>query len=605
MHRLILYDDEAKVYSDEFEGTVVIGRADSDRHEPPPFTRLKLDDDTRVKLKLPSGAWKVVFASSDETVWSRNQVIFEPSPGGAKIKVTNGGSQRFFVLEGGRKILPGESCEAPLPAVVNLGGSRVVRVQTVGAPGFLPNVTLPPPSRGAPPQVPTLAGLPSGINQKEVIAWLNAATDVLQAAVSSDEFFDRAVAGAVQMIDLDSARLLLYKADDWQPKAAKHAGQRVAAEGWTPSQRVLNQLLKEKRTVWDVLDAGQDGNSLHGVDAVIAAPVLDQKGQVIGALYGERRRAVSMLSPPITEAEAMLVELLARGVAAGLARQKQERAAVALQSELDIGRQIQRGFLPTSLPQLANWEIGTKFQPAKEVSGDFYDVFKLSENHVGLIIADVCNKGLGAALFMALFRSLLRAFSQQGIARDLTGSLVNQQLACSPQGDRNLVTLLIELNALTTVALTNNYVANMHGEACMFVTLFLGVLDTTTGIVHYVNAGHDPPIHLGPSGIKGRLQPTGPVVGIMPDQCYNLQTVSLEPGDLLFCYTDGVIDARSPNGTRFTDKHLLELLNQPFTSAAQVLNLVETKVNTHAANLDPFDDIAMLAVYRMPAAGQN
>jgi sigma-B regulation protein RsbU (phosphoserine phosphatase) len=145
----------------------------------------------------------------------------------------------------------------------------------------------------------------------------------------------------------------------------------------------------------------------------------------------------------------------------------------------------------------------------------------------------------------------------------------------------------------------------MHGDACMFATLFLGVLDTTTGIVHYINAGHDAPFHVGASGIKGRLTPTGPAVGIAADECYNLQTVTLEPGDLLFCYTDGVTEARSPNGEFFTEKRLLELVNQPVNSTTQILDLVEASVNTHSAGRSPYDDVTMLAVYRTPATGQN
>jgi len=595
MLRVILYDGEVKAFSDDFDGTVIVGRQDTEKDEPPPFKRLKLDSDT----------WKVVFATSQEKEWSRNQVVFSPTETIGKIKVTNGGKDRQIQIVDGPKVPPGKWCEVQIPVVIGLDRSKVIRVQAVSAlGGGLPNVTLPPMSpREAPQYLPSLAGLPPGIDQTELIDWLNAATDVLQAAVNSDEFFDRAAAAAIQMVDLDSARLLLHQANDWHPQAVKQATDR-AVEIRKPSQRVLNQMLREKRTIWEVLDGEQDGKSLHGVDTVIAAPVLDRDGCVIGALYGERQRALSMMGSTITEAEAMLVELLARGVAAGLARQKQERAAVALQSELEIGRHIQKGFLPVSLPAFANWEIDAKFEPAREVSGDFYDSFTLSDIHVGLVVADVCNKGVGAALFMALFRSLIRAFSQQGLARDLTGYLMNRQREPSPHGDRNMATLLMELNALTTVARTNNYVATMHADAVMFATIFFGILDTSTGIVHYVNAGHDPPYHLGPSGIKGKLEPTGPAVGWQEDQTFVLKTVQLEPGDMLFCYTDGLTDARSPAGASFKDR-VEELMKQPFSSAAQILNLVEKTVHEHTGGGPPFDDLTLLAVYRATSAGQG
>jgi sigma-B regulation protein RsbU (phosphoserine phosphatase) len=589
MFRLIIQEDAATVFCDKFEGSVVVGRADVG--EPAPFARLRRDADT----------WKVVMAATQDTDWSRQQIIFEPSGDGAKVKVTNGGSGRRLQIEDGPVVLPGKSHEVVLPAVINLGGAMAVHLQAVGGTvGGLPNATLPPTTGGATARLPTLAALPLGINQKEVIAWMNAATDVLQAAVGSDEFFDRAVTAAVQMVGLNSARLLLYRGGDWHPQAVAPAPPRVA-QPLRPSERVLNQVLKEKRTVWAVFEGDRDGHdSLLGVGAVIAAPVLDREGRVIGALYGERRRAASATAPPISEAEAMLVELLARGVAAGLARQEQERAAVALQHEMAIGRKIQEGFLPKSLTQPAGWEIGTAFEPAREVSGDFYDVFTLSETHVGLVIADVCDKGVGPALFMALFRSLIRAFSHQGIARDLTGSLVSPPRPAGPPGDRHLGTLLIELNALTTIALTSNYVAELHRDSFMFATIFYGVLDTTAGSLHYVNAGHDPPIHLGPDGVKGRLQPTGKAAGLEPGQHFAIRTVTLEPGDLLLCYTDGVTEARSPTGAFFTEKRLLELVSRPYTSAAQVLDRVEASVNAHTGGAPPSDDLTLLAVYRSP-----
>src|SRR5262249_48841201 len=180
------------------------------------------------------------------------------------------------------------------------------------------------------------------------------------------------------------------------------------------SRHVLSRVLAEKRTFWQVpTDAAPQG-SLRGINAVVAAPILDKSGGVIGALYGDRQaRDLRAGRAPITKPEAMLVELLARG-GAGAARIEQEQAELQRQKkfllyerELQIGRNIQVGFLPETLPQLAGWEVVAHFQPARDVGGDFYDVFPLSANHLTLVVADVCDKGVGAALFMALFRSLI------------------------------------------------------------------------------------------------------------------------------------------------------------------------------------------------------
>lgn len=590
MIRVMLFEDGTNVFSDDFEGKVVIGRAEVG--EPAPFSQVKRGEE-----------WKLVLATFEDKSWSRSTLTLTPVAGATKFLVHNGGNNRTFTVEG-IDLRPGGNLELTLPAVIKLDHSKIVRVQAGGGQmGALPNATIPPLTRKPPARLQSLAALGAGVNQKEVIAWLNAATDVLQAAVNSDEFFDRAVTAAVQMVGLDSAQLLLRRTNHWQPFAVKHARDDISQIG-RPSGSILRQLVREKRTLWETLDGLQSAQtSLVGVGAVIAAPVLDRTGQVIGALYCERRgRATSTTAPPVSEAEAMLVELLARGVAAGLARQKHEEDAAVLRNELEIGRELQNNFLPATLPQLPGWEIATKFKPAREVSGDFYDVFALSENHVGLTIADVCGKGVGAALFMAMFRSLIRAFFQQGLARDLTGSLLNQLRTPAPKGDRDLVTLLIEMNTLTTITLINNYVAQVHGDTGMFATVFLGVLDTRTGTVHYVNAGHDSPIHLGPGGVKGRLNPGGPAAGLFLDRQFTVETVTLEPGDLLFCYTDGVTEARSPTlppkENFFTEKRLLDLVSQPYLSAVQVLDKVEATVLAHIGTGPPSDDVTLLAVYR-------
>src|SRR5262249_55405184 len=157
---------------------------------------------------------------------------------------------------------------------------------------------------------------------------------------------------------------------------------------------------------------------------------------------------------------------------------------------------------------------------AREVSGDFYDAFWLPHGLLALVIADVCDKGIGAALYMTLLRSLLRAFAPQGLGREPAGR---------PAG----------LAALSAVGLTNDYVAQTHAQACMFASLFFGVLDTATGELTYVNAGHDAPIVVGAAGVKARLAPTGPVVGLSPNAGYEVSCVALEPGDALVAYTDG------------------------------------------------------------------
>jgi phosphoserine phosphatase RsbU/P len=280
------------------------------------------------------------------------------------------------------------------------------------------------------------------------------------------------------------------------------------------------------------------------------------------------------------------------------AKQAIEAYSKALDYELEKGRQIQIDFLPTEIPQLPNWEIAACFYPARQVAGDFYDAFMLPGDYVGLVIADVCDKGVGAALFMALFRSLIRVFS--GHTRLGGFSIVGNDEELSSCIYPQLTTDLNQINALKAVALTNNYIAQAHYELSMFATLFFGVLNPANGSLTYINGGHEPLFIVGSDGVKATLNPTGPAVGMMPNMKFKIQQIQLEPGDILLGYTDGVTEANAPNGELFTNKRLLSLLKQNTLSAGELLDHIKTHLFAYVDDAQQFDDITMLAVQRLP-----
>ena len=272
------------------------------------------------------------------------------------------------------------------------------------------------------------------------------------------------------------------------------------------------------------------------------------------------------------------------------AKQAVEAYSEALDRELEKGRQIQRNFLPDQILQLPNWEIATCFFPALQVSGDFYDAFLLPGECVGLVIADVCDKGVGSALFMALSRSLIRVFSGESSLHDLPTSAIDEKMQATTDAH--------QINALKAVALTNDYIAQEHGEEGMFATVFFGVLDPKTGLLAYINAGHVPPYIVGSAGVKQRLKPTGPAVGIMPHMKFSIQEVQIEPGDILLGYTDGVTEAQDPSGEFYTINRLLSLLEQPASTASDLLERIKENLFIHMDKAEQFDDITMLAVHR-------
>jgi sigma-B regulation protein RsbU (phosphoserine phosphatase) len=283
----------------------------------------------------------------------------------------------------------------------------------------------------------------------------------------------------------------------------------------------------------------------------------------------------------------------------GKANQKIEAYSRAVDQEIEKCRQIQMSFLPKKLPQLPGWNIEEFFFPATRVSGDFYDAFMLPGGYLGLVVGDVCDKGVGSALFMALFRSLLRIFSGQ---THLCKHLCESFLTATQESAGDMIiqqeTIPVEQsNPLTAVSLTNEYIAQ-DNEMSMFATLFFGVLDPENGELFYVNGGHEAVFVIGQSGVRERLLPTGPSVGIFQEAKFAYKKIQLQPDEILFAYTDGVIDARSPEEERFSKKRLFSLLSQPADSAIELMQRVGTSIFAHIGKAPQEDDITMLTLQR-------
>jgi serine phosphatase RsbU (regulator of sigma subunit)/CHASE2 domain-containing sensor protein len=277
--------------------------------------------------------------------------------------------------------------------------------------------------------------------------------------------------------------------------------------------------------------------------------------------------------------------LIGLGIERALLFAQTERARKMAERELEIGRQIQSGFFPTLLPAPPGWELATHFQAARHVAGDFYDVFTLGKDHkIGLVIADVCDKGVGAALFMALFRSFIRVLS--GTAHS-DGHLALGNPATDPAH-------ILQ----KTVRSINNYISITHEQAGMFATIFYGILDPADGILTYINGGHEPPAVIGTAGVKSRLDPTGPAVGLYPDLEFETRTVKLQPEDLLLAFTDGVMDARNKAGEAFGKKRLQEILAKGSLPAETLIQAIKTRLSDHIQSENQFDDITVMALRR-------
>ena len=262
-----------------------------------------------------------------------------------------------------------------------------------------------------------------------------------------------------------------------------------------------------------------------------------------------------------------------------------------LRREMDVARNIQRDFLPESLPVVRGVKLWAALHPARQVSGDFYDAFPLPSGSIVLVVGDVCDKGVGAALFMALFRSLIRASADPvgGGAIQMIGgrhTMVMQAIQSASPAD-----------LLTRVAgFTNDYIARLHGRTNMFATVFLASLEPSSGALVYVNAGHEPALVIAPDGSFEELRPTGPALGMLPDSHFTAVTRTLERGHSLFVFTDGLVEAHSPTGEVYGAERLRDVLRaQRSGTPSELVRAVLDALERFGRHSEPHDDVTMLA----------
>lgn len=270
------------------------------------------------------------------------------------------------------------------------------------------------------------------------------------------------------------------------------------------------------------------------------------------------------------------------------------------EEELKIAREIQFSFLVKDYLQPEGWEIATHIRPARQVGGDFYDVFPITASkQIALIMADVCDKGVGAAMYMAIFRSLFRAYSdQQYMLRWAGVPAENREETPTGMFRRDAILASGAPSLKNAIDLTNNYIATHHGNSNMFATVFFGLLDPDRGELLYINAGHESPLLISDGDLKGRLEPTGPAVGMLPDMEFKIDQVALRPGDALLLYTDGTTDALSPDLKPFAEDRLMAAATAPAPSAPGRIQNIMTALDRHIAKREQYDDITLMAVER-------
>ena len=242
---------------------------------------------------------------------------------------------------------------------------------------------------------------------------------------------------------------------------------------------------------------------------------------------------------------------------------------ISIQQDLQTAREIQQAILPKKFPPFPDrteFSIYASMIAAKEVGGDFFDFFMIDNERLGFVIGDVSGKGVTAAIFMAVSRTLIRATGIKGISAEECMNYVNR-LLCS------------------------------ESVSCMFVTVFYGILNTMTGMVEYVNAGHNPPYILSGTSVSKVEMTGGTILGCLEDFTYSSKKVQLAPGDLLFLYTDGVTEAFNTHEELYGEERLENYLQNNLSyPIEEVVKKSFRDVNEFSSGMPQSDDITILAI---------
>jgi DNA-binding NarL/FixJ family response regulator len=241
--------------------------------------------------------------------------------------------------------------------------------------------------------------------------------------------------------------------------------------------------------------------------------------------------------------------------------------------ELEMAGRVQAGLLPEKAPAIQGWDISACLVAARETSGDFYDFIPFTGQQWGIVIADVTDKGIGAALFMALSSTLIRTFAvRYPTLPALTMDIVNDRILTDTRGS-------------------------------LFVTAIYGVLEPNLGRMRFANAGHPPGLLY--SSWKGKLtdhlRPTGMPLGLLENAHWRQKVIKFMPGDVLLLYTDGVIEAEDRQGRPFGEERLAQVLRAKGSGpAAKIQEAVLDEVRSYAGNTEKQDDVALIVIKRLP-----
>jgi len=416
-------------------------------------------------------------------------------------------------------------------------------------------------------------------------AWVSTAllqvAQALAASTDLEESLSKITRLLPLLVGVDHCLVLLWDEaqEEFTPGAA-HGLNSLAMEAFHGMHvplvelPILQRAAQQRRAV-ALDDPVKDAPCLTSLGAGLDRPSwllmpLRSKSDLLGLLfagYADGPRRFSDRNTGIVEGVGYQTAIAIENARLYEATLEQERTA----QELHMAREIQVSFLPAECPALTGWDIAADWRAAREVGGDFYDFIPLDADHMGLVIADVSDKGMPAALFMSLCRTLIRVSATETMSPAAALQRVNE--------------LLMDEN-----------------RSAMFCTAFYGVLDWNNGQLTFANAGHNPPIlHRRAEPHVLPLRAAGIVLGVLEDVTLEERRVTVEPGDLLILYTDGVTEPINGLGEEFGDVRLIEMAAENSAQpCARIAESIHAAVSGFVGAQPQFDDYTLVALKRVP-----
>jgi sigma-B regulation protein RsbU (phosphoserine phosphatase) len=411
------------------------------------------------------------------------------------------------------------------------------------------------------------------------LALLYRLSQTFNSSLDLDEVLNRVMDEVIAAVRAERGFVMLKDADDQLVfRVARGLDQQVIAEPkFQISRGVVESVAQSGQPVL-TSDAQTDSQlnlrqsvMVMGLRSILCVP-LQLKAQTIGVVYVDNRLRAGVFTPSDRD----LLAAIAASAAVAIENARLYELAVdrgRLERELQVAREVQTGLLPRATPQLPGWEFAALWRPAREVAGDYYDFIPMSA-HLGLLAADVTDKGMPAALFMALARSTVRA---------AIGAAV------------------VSPNSAADAIANANRLISADSPNSMFVTLVYVEVAADSNNIVCVNAGHNPLLIYRPAQDSFTfIKRTGLPLGVLGDAAYSQQTETVQPGDLVLLYTDGVTEAVNTAGEEFGIARLEAVLRRRAAGPAEIIVAsIRAALEAFAGGAAPLDDVTLVLAKRV------